>query len=193
MGQLRVNLEIELQLAARTFVGVNSAAIFGSNFHASRIHVHHVGKDAFKTIWNATIERCYVHHIGMNPGVHADCNQTREGGNIYMLANNFDVPSPVTASGDPNHASNSASINQAKAGDIDGLVMEGNWLNGGNYTVFFETSDAYHPNLVFTGAALINNRFGNDYQFGPLKLSGPTFESLGFLATHCGKPGLKRN
>jgi hypothetical protein len=104
----------------------------------------------------------------MNTGSHADGNQTREGGNVLMLANNFDMPSPAVVSNLDGFASNACSINQAKAGPIDGLVMEGNWINGGNYSVFF-TSIGY----TLSNCALVNNLFGRDYQYGPLMISGP--------------------
>ena len=156
--------------------GAVSSAVLGSNYTARRLHVHHVGADAFKSTWNVTIERSYVHHIGMNPGTHADGNQTREGGNILLRANNFELPSPSVVSGLDGFASNACSINQAKAGNIAGLVMEGNWLNGGNYTVYFSTSDKYHTGLTLTGGQLINNRFGRDFQYGPLRLEGDVID-----------------
>ena len=169
-----------LVLESGEITGVNSAAVLGSNFSADRLHLHHLGKDAFKTSSNVTISRSYVHHIGMNPGTHADGNQTRGGGNILLRANNFELPSPAVVDGLSGFASNACSINQAETGNIDGFIMEGNWLNGGNYTVFFTTNDKYHTGLTFTGAQLINNQFGRDYQFGPLRVNG---DVIGFISS----------
>ena len=107
-------------------------------------------------------------------GAHADGNQTRTGSNILLRANFFDMPIPESDNGPGGpYASNATSINSTELGDIDNFVMEDNWLNGGNYTVYFggstETSD---DDFVLSNSALTGNRFGRDYRYGVLSRRG---------------------
>tara|TARA_R110002126_G_scaffold12375_2_gene53741 strand:- start:4822 stop:7473 length:2652 start_codon:yes stop_codon:yes gene_type:complete len=147
-----------------------SSGIYQQNWTARRLEIHHMGADGTKAMGNNLIEGCWMHHLGMNPGSHADGNQSRIGSNIMIRGNYFDMPIPdgPNGPGEP-FASNAASINQAQLGSIDNLVMDGNWLNGGNYTVYFSTSDT--SNTV-TNCKLINNRFMRDYRYGVLTVSG---------------------
>lgn len=144
----------------------SSAGIYGRNFTARCLEIHEMGADGLKARGNTLIEGCWIHHLGKNPGAHADGNQTRSGSNITMRGNFFDMPKNIGAP----YKSNAASINQAEAGPISNLVMENNWLNGGNYTVYFE-AEAQHGYST-TNCSLINNRFGRDYSFGVLRVHG---------------------
>lgn len=153
--------------------GALSAAMLGNDYTARRIHAHHLEADAFKHGSNVLIERCYVHHLGMQEGAHADGCQTRGGGNMTIRACNFDLPHPTSANSvGPGFRHNAASINQADLSDLTEVVLEGNWLNGGNYTVYFEVQDTYFPGLKIRDCALINNRFGRDHAFGVLRIDG---------------------
>jgi hypothetical protein len=51
---------------------------------------------------------------------------------------------------------------------ISNVVVEGNYLNGGNYTVY---AGADRGNSA-TGIKIINNRFGRDFVFGPKSVDG---------------------
>jgi hypothetical protein len=150
--------------------GINSSGLLGANFTARRLNIHHSGGDAIKTTSNNLVESCWMHHLGMNPGAHADGNQTRSGSNITFRGNFFDMPVPESAAGPgAPFNSNAASINQAKAGNISNMVFDRNWMNGGNYTLFITAKNGY----TFNGCTVTHNRFGRDYRFGPLVTSGP--------------------
>jgi Concanavalin A-like lectin/glucanases superfamily len=147
----------------------SSAGIYGSGFSARRLDIHEMGADGLKCRGDNLIEGCWIHNLGLNPGAHADGNQTRSGSNITLRGNFFDMPT-----GQPGgYKSNACSINQAEIGDINNLVMEGNWLNGGNYTVYF-TAKPEKGNQM-TNCKLIYNRFGRDYKFGVLLTTGNVF------------------
>lgn len=50
------------------------------------------------------------------------------------------------------------------------MTIEGNWLNGGNYTVYVRDKGTGHPidDVVITG-----NRFGQDYRWGLVSSDAP--------------------
>jgi hypothetical protein len=57
----------------------------------------------------------------------------------------------------PGFVSNAAFIMKADGGQITSAVIEQNWLNGANYTIYAEG---------MPGITVINNKFGRDFQFG---------------------------
>jgi hypothetical protein len=155
-------------------VNCKSAGIYGPNFHASYLEVHEMWADGVKAHSNTTLQYSWMHHLGKNEGAHADGNQTREGVNIVLHGNFFDMPIPESDAGPGSpYDSNANTMMQAAIGNIDSLIIDGNWMNGGNYTVYL-TGDRYEDGLYdLANAELINNRFGRDYRYGVLALSGP--------------------
>ncbi|MCP3919068.1 MAG: hypothetical protein GY711_26290 [bacterium] len=146
---------------------VVSSCIYGGGFTARRLNVHESGGDGFKTTGNVLVEHCWIHHLGTNPGAHADGNQTRYGSNFVFRANNFDMP--ITVPGP--YKSNAALIIQTGEGPIDNVLIEGNWVNGGNFTVYLKDKGVGYGDP--TNCTLLNNRFGLDYRFGVLSTTGP--------------------
>ncbi|MCB9906271.1 MAG: LamG domain-containing protein [Planctomycetes bacterium] len=148
---------------------VASAHIYGGGFSAYRLNLHESGGDGFKTISNVLVEGCWVHHLGTADGAHADCNQTRVGGNLTFRGNYFDLPIDI---GQP-YKQNACWIVQTGEGAIDNVLIENNWLNGGNYSIFIEnkwTTNNSLPNYGDpTNVRILNNRFGRDFRFGPLR------------------------
>ena len=116
----------------------------------------------------STLEACWIHHIGKKVGAHADGNHTRVGSNIMIRGNNFDLPIDIGAP----YKSAACGMNQASLGDVDNMVMDGNWLNGGGYTVYFENIKPYSQDYWVRNCQLTNNYFGRDYRFGPLRVAG---------------------
>ncbi len=105
------------------------------------------------------VEYSFIEKLGTKDGSHADGNQTRGGSNITFRYNNIWMPSPGTSNypGSP-YKSNAAAMHCCGISD---LVYEYNWLNGGNYTVYCQTSG---ENV--SGIRVRNNLFGRDYNFG---------------------------
>lgn len=149
-------------------LNVSSACIFGKGFTARRLNLHESGGDGVKTRGDVLVEACWIHHLGSNPGAHADGNQTRVGDRIVFRDNNIDMPVSTSPNGEPGYLSNAALIIQDSLGTIDDFLIEGNWLNGGNYTVFITPN---HPSGI-TNLRVLNNRFGRDYRYGPFQTGG---------------------
>lgn len=147
--------------------GAASAGIYGPNFTARRLEIHEMQTDAMKCRGNNIVEGCWIHHVGIKEGAHADGSQTRVGSNILFRANFFDMPKSV---GSP-YKSNANTINQAELGDVVNVVLDSNWLEGGNYTVYFEAKNKYGQ-YNLDNCKLINNRFGRDYLYGVLRVDG---------------------
>ncbi len=154
-------------------INVASAHIYGGGFEARRLNLHESGGDGFKTTNDVLVEACWVHHIGTAPGAHADCNQTRSGSNFVFRGNFFDIPIDIGAP----YKQNACWIMQTGDGPIDNVLVEDNWINGGNFSVYFENKlpspGSTRPNYGDpTNCRMINNRFGRDNRYGVLRLTG---------------------
>jgi len=142
-----------------------STCVYGRNLTARRLHLHESFGDAMKLHGNALVEACFIEKLGRASDAHADGNQSRMGIDLTFRGNNINVPIDV-----PGHESNSALLFSAEAGVVREVLVYSNWLNGGNYTVWFD----FDPNHVYgdfgkpTLCSLINNRFGRDFRYGPL-------------------------
>jgi hypothetical protein len=158
----------------------DGTGITGGHMTVRRVEVHHMGSDAFNVHADALIEGCYVHHLGMLKGSHADAvsGSSPDGEpvlGVVIRDNNFDIPSSVDhgrARARPaykNFRSNGVIFVGQFGTKDDPMIVEGNWLNGGNYTV----------NSGIDGAVIVyrNNRFGRDYNWDLRKThSGETWE-----------------
>ncbi len=155
-----------------------SCGVYGIGFTARRLDVHECGGDAFKAHGNAVIEDCWIHNLGMEPGAHADGDQSLVGMNITIRHNNMDMP--VGLSG---YESNSALSMSAFYGPAGNILIEENWFNGGTYTIYL-TDDSHGP---MTNVRVLNNRFGRDYHYGVLYndtsavISGNVWDDTGEL------------
>jgi hypothetical protein len=103
--------------------------------------------DAFRVRVNVTIEGSYIHHLALGDGAHGDGVQMypTDGGNITILNNTFDATNA------------NAALFQVNGG----WHIEGNYFNGGNYTI----QCGGEVRNVF-----LNNTFGRDAQFGPIRV-----------------------
>ena len=134
--------------------GAQSAPLFStSSVTARRLHVHDSGGDAFKIEGGgpSLIEYSFVEKIGVKPDAHADGNQSRGGANITFRYNNIFMPHPGT----PNYPGAPYKSNAAFmiSGGTTNFTIDRNWLNGGSYTIYCESSGSIH---------VTNNRFGRD-------------------------------
>lgn len=139
-----------------------SAGVLGSNFTARRLDVHDIGGDGFKPSSNTVIERCWVHRLGTSPGAHADGVQIRGGTNIVIRGNFFDMPIPPPAG----YSSNACLMMDSGLEPLSNLLVEGNWLSGGNYTIYLTLGSGAHG---VSNATLRDNRFTRSYRYGPLR------------------------
>jgi hypothetical protein len=136
--------------------GSSSAGIYASGqIEAHRLHIHDHQADGMKIEGdNSLIEGCFIEKLGKVADAHADGNQSYYGNNITFRGNNFWMPHPGTPNypGSP-YKSNAAHIIKGNSGNF---YIDGNWLNGGGYTIFCTS-----PNTHVT-----NNFFGRDHNFG---------------------------
>ena len=139
---------------------MSSAAILGTGFTARRLHIHDSSGDAIKAQGSSTgptlVEYCFIEKLGSGSEAHADGDQTRGGSDITFRYNNIFLPAPGKPGypGAP-YKTNAAFMLQL---DISNFVIENNWLNGGNYTIYCQSSGIY----------VRNNIFGTSYEFGPV-------------------------
>ncbi|MCP5020274.1 MAG: LamG domain-containing protein [bacterium] len=146
---------------------VYSSCVFGEGFTAQRLNIHESGGDGFKTSSGSVVEYCWVHHIGTAEGAHADANQSRDGTGMVFRGNFFDIPINI---GEP-YKSNACLIIQTGLGPIDDVLIENNWLSGGNFTLYITDKGRGHGPP--TNVRIINNRFGRQYRYGVLDGDGP--------------------
>jgi hypothetical protein len=134
------------------------ALVYGVNYTARRLNVHHAGGDGFKAEGNVVIENCWIHDLGFSKGSHADGIQVQKGSNFIFRNNNIEVQINANNGGeDPN-----AAIFLGPAfGPIDNVLIEGNWMNGGNYTIYSNGCS----NVVIR-----NNLFGRNYRYGTISV-----------------------
>src|SRR5690606_6660981 len=133
-------------------INVSSAGVYGGNFTMRRTQIHESDGDAVKPTTNCLIEQCWFYNLGRGAGAHADGVQSRHGGtNMTFRYNNYDMP--ITA---PSPCkSNAAVMLEPDGGPLTNVLIEYNWMNGGNYTI--DSSG---------DTTIRSNRFGRDYRYG---------------------------
>lgn len=138
-------------------INAMGGGVFGNNWTALRLNIHEMGSDATDGGGNNTLEDCWIHDIGMSPGAHADGIQLNNGDNIVIEGNNFDLPWWSQVGSQVYRANSCIFMNGYVYNYLDGTVISGNWLDGGNYSIYA---------LGQTNTVVSNNIFGEDYQYG---------------------------
>jgi hypothetical protein len=128
-----------------------SSNIYGGGFTARRLNVHDSGGDGFKATGNVVVEDSWIHHLGKSDGAHADGNQSRKGDNFIFRRNNCDMPTTDPAP----YKTNACFMLQEADGPLTRFLIEDNWLNGGNFTIYCAGDTTVR-----------NNRFGRNYRYG---------------------------
>jgi len=129
-----------------------------------RTHIHDSSADGMKisaTNGQSLIEKNFVTRLGMNEGSHADGNQSVSGNNLVFRYNNFFMPYPGTAAHDTLPRPPGVTAFRSNATFIihdgtDNILIEKNWLVGGNYTIYGNE-----------GTVVRNNVFGRDNADSP--------------------------
>jgi hypothetical protein len=141
---------------AEAAIGVNYA-----DYTARRLDVHDGQRDGFKAEGGVLVERCWVHRLGLLPGAHADGVQSSKGRGMTFRGNHFDLPH------DAGLESTSAFMIKSDFDPIDDVLIAGNWLNGGQFTVYVlsgsSDGQAYPPP---TNVRVLDNRFGRGAHYG---------------------------
>jgi hypothetical protein len=129
------------------FGGTATNGVSGSNYTARRLHIYNMRSDCFRVKENVTIEGCYLHDFGQGPESHGDGVQMypTDGGNMRIIGNRIDARGA------------NAALFQVNGG----WHIEGNYFNGGNYTIQCGGE---------AGNKFINNTFGRDSKYGPIRV-----------------------
>ncbi|OJJ18887.1 hypothetical protein BKI52_25295 [marine bacterium AO1-C] len=150
----------------------SSATIIAKNGVTLRkLNLHETGGDGVKVQGsNFTMENCWIHHIGLADGAHADGVQgTVRGSNKrwknHVYRGNFFDMAVNKLTGD--YSSNATILLHSKGegAGIDGVLIENNWLIGGNFSLPLGKG--------IKGTKILNNKFGHrgvEVRFGNLRL-----------------------
>jgi hypothetical protein len=130
-----------------------------NNYTLRRVEIHGTA-DGVRLGSNSVIEDSWIHDLKRQGELHGDAVQSTSGGDILVRHNTLDS---VTTD---NHDLNNSAImlgTETGAQLLAEARFEGNYLNGGNYTVNIR-GDANIRDVVF-----IDNVFGPDHRFGPVR------------------------
>jgi hypothetical protein len=136
------------------------------NWTAIRVNIFGVGSDGVKLGSNTRLEDSWLHDFAPTSGAHADGAQLQAGEtNIVVRHNTIDLGTTPNA--------NAALFIAPDLGPSSPgpLMIENNYLNGGNYTVFI--LDGNYGQYYLDNITLRNNTFGRSAQYGPLRINVP--------------------
>lgn len=150
--------------------GAVSAAVGFSNYTLRRVNIHNV-IDGPRLGSNTTVVDSYIHDLARIPNSHNDTLQTTGGRNIVIRHNTL-LPYR-SATRDPMNAA--FMLGTTSSPQLQDILVEDNYVNGGNYTFNIREDAQGVANLVFRG-----NHFGRDHRYGPAARvtgTGRTFDS----------------
>lgn len=138
-----------------------------SGYTARRLDVHDVN-DAFKAHGNVVIEDSWIHDLtfrvfGADEWTHNDGVQISTGSNIVIRGNRFE-----------RNRGNAAVFIDSDFGPIRDVLVEGNYLGGGGYTLYSIPSPKAPGNGVPQQITVRNNLFSEEHLFGYAVISGGT-------------------
>lgn len=105
---------------------------------------------------NTVVEDSWIHHLKRLPGTHNDTLQTTGASNIVVRGNRLEPY--YSENNDPMNAC--LMIGSTTAPIVSNLLFEGNYCNGGNYSIGVRTD------LNASGIRLRDNVFGRDHRYG---------------------------
>lgn len=135
--------------------GNNRAAVCCGNYTLRRVEIKGV-VDGPRLGSNVVIENSWIHHLRRVSGSHNDVLQTTGASNITIRGNSLESYNPDTK--DPFNAC--LMIGSTTGPKVENLTFEGNFCNGGNYSIGIRT-DLNAANIRFR-----NNVFGRNFRFG---------------------------
>lgn len=153
-------------------------AIGYGNYTLRRVDIHNINEGP-RVSSNAVIVDSWIHDLVRRPGDHHDILQTTGGTHMVVRHNTLEAYDPETK--DP---FNAAFQIGAETDDLTDLLVEDNWMNGGNYTVNIRDD----PGI--SGVVFRNNTFAGDARYGPVTgqdTRGVTWDSSN-VALDSGKP-----
>ena len=156
-----------LSVSSATQVVARRVEIFG-NLGDDGIHVTSGGGPRASDV---VIEGCWVHSPQVEAESHYDGIQVRGVDGLTLRGNTFDLGPWM------DRYNAAVFLEEANGGNVDVLV-EGNLINGGGYSVYVNGRDV----------RLVDNRFGNDANWGLLHPRHTPFEESGSTWADDGTP-----
>jgi hypothetical protein len=148
--------------------GKANPVIAFDNYTLRRVNIHNVAEGPRIAGGSVTIEDSYIHHLVPDGETHTDVVQVMAGGDIILRGNNFQSYNPVTGL-----AGNAAFMFGETDGPVRNCLVEGNLMNGGNYTVNGAHDDD-DPDL--SACTFRDNAFQRDSRYGPAANLGPNVD-----------------
>lgn len=148
-GLLLEDVEIDGQ-------GATSVTICCGNYTIRRANIHST-EDGPRLGSNTVVEDSWIHGLIRQEGSHNDALQTTGAVNVTVRNNRLEAYNPATD--DPFNAAIMIGSTAAPE-EVRNLLFEGNYCNGGNYTIGIR-EDLNAVNIVFR-----RNTFGRDYRYG---------------------------
>lgn len=133
--------------------GLASVAILRDNYTLRRVDIHDVRDGPRIEGPDVVIEDSYIHHLTRTDGGHHDAIQIRQGTNLVIRGNNLQAYHP-----EQDDSMNAAIQVGSLTGELTGMLVEGNLMNGGNYTI--------NPGGDWVESEYRANVFQRDYQYG---------------------------
>lgn len=141
--------------------------VSGSNYTLRRINMFNI-YEGIRISGNVTIEDSYIHHLlrctTATDNCHVDALQSTQGANIVVRHNVILAYNP-----DTDQPNNSSYIAKADQGNIDNVLIEKNYMNGGNYTLYVNNAT-----YTTTNVTVKDNYFGRNHRFGPRSVHAGT-------------------
>lgn len=140
------------------------------NWSAYRVDIYGTTGDGVKLGSNVTLRDSWIHDLAPSPDAHADGGQVQSGVRNLVVSNNV-IDLSTTA-----RANAALFIAPDLGPSTDGpITITGNWLNGGNYTLF--CVDGNWGQYYIGNISITNNRFGRSAQYGPAHVNVPITQS----------------
>jgi hypothetical protein len=142
----------------------NNGGLYGGDGQV-RFSEFHSHTDSAKVRSNSMWEYNWLHsNSTWGTDVHVDGLQSMGASNVTVRRNYIDMPISNEA--------NSAIIAQSDFGAIRNWTVRENYLNGGNYTLFFRDKEHGEPEDV----VIKDNMIGRDYRYGLISSDGEGIE-----------------
>jgi hypothetical protein len=135
----------------------------GDNYATSGLEVTASSDDGFKIGSNVSIVGSWCHDLATADGAHADCGQVQSGVTNVVIRGNWFDPG--------NSSANAALFIAPDLGPSapGPLLVEGNVLGGGNYSLFCVDGD--NGRFFISGITVRNNSFLRNANYGPMRIN----------------------
>ncbi|MDP8962193.1 MAG: right-handed parallel beta-helix repeat-containing protein [Actinomycetota bacterium] len=137
----------------------SSIGVSGAYLTLRRSNIHGVG-DGVRVGSNSLYEGNFIHDLAIGDGSHNDGMQVTGAATNATIRGNTIVHV---------RRQTSAIIVKADQGPIRDILIEGNWLNGGTYTLYAYSTQQHDTQDV----TVRHNRFGRDHVYGAVATKNP--------------------